>query len=432
MMAGPWEKYQTAPAPAAAPASGPWSGYQQQSPSQPYSGSVLPFSKDAQGNVHFDSNAGILGAIKNAFTLPHDVMTGQVDPTSDQGIARAANMGALAGMDAAAPGVGAIMKRARVDAPSAEALYNAADSAFNRLRNSGVDYASSAVRDWAQAMKNELDQNGFDATVAPNTHNTLDKLSSPPAGSVAGIANLHSARKTFGHVARNFNNPTDQAAASHSINGLDSFIENADPASVVAGAPAAAADALKEANGNYAAAKRSDRLTGIERTADLRAAAANSGRNIGNATRQRVASLLTNNKQASGFTPEEVAALEGVVKGSPIANATRYLGNLLGGGGGLGQMLSAAAGAMAGGHFGGIEGAGLGSVLPTAAGAASKAASNALTEGALRAVDEMTRQRSPLYDQMAANAPMIAMDPAKRTALIRALMIERQNMQAQQ
>lgn len=53
-------------------------------------GSILPISRDAGGNVSFDSDAGITGVIKRAVTLPGDVMAGDVDPLSDEGIGRAA------------------------------------------------------------------------------------------------------------------------------------------------------------------------------------------------------------------------------------------------------------------------------------------------------------------------------------------------------
>lgn len=54
-----------------------------------YKSTILPFSKDAQGNVSFDSDAGLLGFVKRAVTLPGDVATGKVDPLSEEGIGRA-------------------------------------------------------------------------------------------------------------------------------------------------------------------------------------------------------------------------------------------------------------------------------------------------------------------------------------------------------
>jgi hypothetical protein len=42
-----------------------------------YTGSVLPFSIGPDGKAQFDSNAGILGGIKRAFTYPADVAAGR-------------------------------------------------------------------------------------------------------------------------------------------------------------------------------------------------------------------------------------------------------------------------------------------------------------------------------------------------------------------
>lgn len=75
---------------------------------EPYSGWLLPFSRDAQGNVAFDSDAGILGIAKGAInslvsgaTLPGDVYAGRIDPMSDEAIARSMDL-ALAASPASA------------------------------------------------------------------------------------------------------------------------------------------------------------------------------------------------------------------------------------------------------------------------------------------------------------------------------------------
>ena len=38
-------------------------------PTKPYQGAILPFSKDETGNVTFDSDAGLLGALKKPFSV---------------------------------------------------------------------------------------------------------------------------------------------------------------------------------------------------------------------------------------------------------------------------------------------------------------------------------------------------------------------------
>lgn len=415
-------------------------------PDKSYKSSILPLSKDAAGNVSFDSNAGILGSLKSAFTLPGDVYTGKEQLRGPDGeitpevIGRSVDFAGtfsppnpgLRSVSGVIPGEKQQLRKSTPEVPTADDLFAEAGRNFDTMRESGVDYASDAVKNMAAATRARLEQEGFDAEVAGKTHSILEKLSSPPEGSVANIKGIHSARKTFGKIAQNFNDPTDQSAASQAIRGLDEFIGADDPAAVVAGTASDAANALKAGNGNYAAASRSDSLTGIERAADLRASAANSGANTGNAIRQRVASALLKPKDTSGFSPEEVAALEQLVTGTKTQNATRYVGNLLGGGGGLGQMLTAAVGAGTGAAAGGQVGAAIGAAAPIAVGATSKAISNALTRRALQSTDKAVRARSPLYEAMKEAAPMEAVRQARTEALIRALMMGGQTGQPRQ
>lgn len=404
---------------------------------EPYSGSILPISRDAQGNVGFDSNAGILGSIKRAVMLPGQVMSGEVPiygqdgRTSDEVIGRSFEAAGL--MSPSTPGlhsgIGIIpgeklqLRQSTPAAPTAEALYSAADDAYNSMRNSGVAYSGSAVRDFATGLKSGLDTEGFIAKVTPRTQSILDDLANPPEGAIADIKGLHAARKAFGRIAQNFNEPQEQAAASRAIQGLDEFIGSDNPASVVAGTASDAANALKSANANFAAAKRSDLLTGVERAADLRAAAANSGANTGNAIRQRISSALLKPKEAAGYSASEIAQLEKIVTGTPAQNTTRYIGNLLGGGGGMGQMLTTAIGAGGGAAAGGGFGAAIGAAAPVAVGTASKAISNSLTRKALQAADQAVRTRSPLYEAMQASAPLEVARQARAEQLIRALLM---------
>lgn len=400
-----------------------------------YTGSILPFSRDAQGNVSFDSNAGLLGSVKRAFMLPGDVMAGEVDPNSPEGRARAMEFAgtfspmstAVRAGEAVVPGVANTLRKADVKPPTAVQLSEKAAADYDALRGMNVDYSSQAVQSLARELQSGLEQDGVIAELAPKTFTILGKLQSAPEGSVAPLSGLDAARRTFGRAANDFQNPTEQLAAQRAREGLDQFISEPPPAAVVAGNAEDAARTILEARGNYAAAKRSDRLTGIQEDADLRAAAANSGQNGGNAIRQRIASLIQNPKKAAGYTKEEVDQLRKVVEGSRFANTTRYVGNLLGGGGGLGQMLTSAVGAAGGGAAAGGAGAALGVAIPVAVGTASKRISNALTERALAEADAATRRRSPLYEAMLQQAPVEAQLSPKTEAVIRALILSQQN-----
>ncbi len=415
-------------------------------PQQSYSGSILPFTRDASG-VHFDSNAGLLGTMKSAATLPGDVVSGKVDPTGDEAIERAADFGMLA--TPLTPGIrvgegvaGALLPKT-VKSPTAPALKTTAESGYNTVRGMGVDFKADAVADMATRLKSHLIETSINEDLAPAVFGTLNKLANPPVGAVAQASDLLAARASFEDARLDFQHPRQRLAAEKSIAAIDELLSGTVPGSVRPaagqGAEDATANAVKagkiynDANANYAAAKRSERLTGtaaeranrkpgILESAELQAASANSGRNVGNNLRQGVKGLLKNPKERAGYNPEEIAALEGVNRGSIGRNAARYGANVLGGGGGLAQMLLAGVGPGVGGAVGGVSGALLGSI-PVAAGYGLKSLENSLTKKALEKVAAKVRTRSPLYDALLEAAPQQVKTPQGRAALLRSLMM---------
>lgn len=449
-MSGPWEKY-ASPAPPVG--DGPWARYGQKqlppgvlpegtldgvgpvSSAQPateeptYSGGILPFSRFKDGSVRFDSNAGVVGAVKRAFTLPGDVAAGKVavrgedGRLTDEAIERATEMAGVVSPAAATariPGAGIKAVREPVPPPSAEALKQAADAGYSSAREMGVVYSSDGVKRVADTIAANLEKDGVIAELAPKSFGVLGRLQKPPAGSVATIEGVEAARRAFGNAGKAFDNPTDQMAAARARTGLDRFLENPDPTDVVAGPAAAAGKTLAEARGNHAAAARSNTLQGIDEATGLRTDAANSGLNLDNTLRGRVASALLQPKAIAGFNDAERAALEQVVRGSPARNAARNIGNALGGGGGILASLY------------GLGGAGLtaSGASPTAGllvagapllGYGARRVANAMAERSLHKADVMVRQRSPLYEQMLAEAPLTVGSVEKKMAVIRAL-----------
>lgn len=409
--------------------------------SGPWKGSVLPISGDGKGNWSFDPSAGIVGAITGAVTLPADVASGKTPlyvqnpdtgkaDINPQAIGRSADLAAVASPvnpaigagDLAIPGAANALKAAKATPPTAEELRAAAGTGYDIAGSLGVHYSSPEVAAVAQSVQANLNDKGILPVLAPKTHAVLNALQNVPAGeSTVPFGALDAARKAFGHAAGDFTNPTEQLAAKTAQNAVDGFVANPPPGGVVAGDAASAAQVLQQARANYAASARSDALNGIEQKAELRAAAANSGANTGNSIRQRVASLLSNPKQLAGFSPDEIDALNEVVRGSPTRNATRIVGNLLGGGGGMhGAGLGLGLGAI-GEHVGGPIGAAIGVATPLI-GAGFKHLDNSLTANSLRSADEMTRARSPLAEALASNSPPVLDNPGRRAALARALL----------
>lgn len=412
-------------------------------PKKPWSATILPLSEDAQGKIQFDSNAGIVGGIKRAFTLPGEVYKGEINPASPEGVSRAVEMATVVSPSNPAVRSGGNFvgstklsgtRPANPPAPSREALFAASDDAYNQARNMGVDYSSDAVRNMASGMRQKLEQDGIIESLAPKSYSVLRQLEEPPAGSVAPLTGLEGARRGFRNAGKDFNNPTDQMAASRLIQGLDEFVTGDAPGSVVSGPAAAAREALQSARGNYAAGSRSEALTGadgnsIQRAAELRTAAANTGLNLDNSLRSRIASLLLDPRKVAGFSDAEKATLEQIAVGTGPRNAIRDFGNTFGGGGGIaGPLIGLGAGASTGSASNALMGALVGVGLP-AAGRGARVTANRLTLRELTKADEAVRKRSPLYESIKAQTPDDVVSPLQRDALIRALMQAQQEQQ---
>jgi hypothetical protein len=297
--------------------------------------------------------------------------------------------------------VGAIAPRAAV-APSREALKDAASSAYDAVRDSGVTYIPSAVADRVSSLKSVLERTmGIDRDTSPKSFGALDtlerRISEKPQ---ANIDDLEIARRKLDPAEKDFNNPTDQKTAGLLRKGLEGFISDPPPNAVPAGKfddAMRAAGLMKEARGNYGAAARSETLDKLAEKADRQAAVANSGLNLDNTLRQRVNSLLSDPKKIRGFSDEERAALNEVAMGTPSRNAIRYASNLLGGGGGLGAVTAGLASGLLGAAAGGPMGAALGTVPPVV-GLLAKNYGARATRNSLEAANELVRQRSPMYE----------------------------------
>lgn len=393
-------------------------------------GAFLPMSEMPTGDLEFDIEAGLPGALIRGFKGPGDAATGNLPPEEMESRAAETAMLMTGGPGLIRGARGTIQPRpdvrGTVKPPTAAALKEAADAGYTAARGQGVDFAPEAVKSWANDTIRQFEGEGFNQVNNPATWKILNEFLAPPveagADTVVNFNGMVAARKALQDAAGNFNNPAEQRWASMAINAIDDFLENPPAAAVASesGVPGAAraGKLYEEANANYAAAKRSQALAGKEQRALDRAGATNSGQNLDNQLRQRIDEIIARPKERRGYTPEEIDFMRAVVRGSFGSNAARYVGNLLGGGGGLGAFVTGTGTGIATGQPG--LGMALGAVAPTL-GWLGKKGSAALTKRQIAMIDTLTRKRSPLYRKMEAEAPMAPSGDARREALVKAL-----------
>jgi hypothetical protein len=289
--------------------------------------------------------------------------------------------------------------------PSIQDLKDAASAAYKSPEVKGLEVKSSTLGDYSNTTAASLNNEGFDDITAPKTFGLLNKLQQAPAGAKVTGDNLNSLRKAFGKVAMS-TDPAERAAAGMAIEHIDNFIPNLRAADVLSGDPVAAAAKLEEARGNYAAAKQSEKIDQKLVQAEVRAAAANSGMNVANTIRQRMADVVLKPKEARGLLPEEIEQAQAISEGTKAQNLMRTAGNMMGGGGGIG---AAVVGAGAG-----IATGGPGAVLPLV-GMALKSISNRMTIKQAERLSEAIRSRAPLASSAAKLQQAAAQTQGNRT-----------------
>jgi hypothetical protein len=276
----------------------------------------------------------------------------------------------------------------RTTAPTAQQLHDAADGDYAVARSMDVKVNPTAVKTFANGLQLQMERDGLRDYLAPKTFNALKEMQNPPEGAAANIADIDGMRKVFGAAARDFTNPTEQAAASRAIGELDNYVRNIHPDDVISGDAKAAQKVLDSARGNYSAAKRADLIEGKEQKAEYQAGASGSGANINNALRQQFKTILNNPKIQKGFNDDELDQMRQVVMGTKTGNAARAIGKLAPTG-----VVSGALGLEIGSHLmGGPTGV---AALPIA-GAVAKRIGEASTQRQIDALSQMTRGRSPL------------------------------------
>lgn len=345
----------------------------------------------------FAMPVGKAGAIKQA------VATGAVygAGNSEGDLAQRASDAAVGGLASGALGgvvAGAgrlIAGKAPAAVPSINELKGAASKGYNSEAVRGLEVAPKSVSDAATAIRLKLDDQGFPDVLAAKAHGILKMLEHVPEGGTITGRNLHSIQKTLGKAAGSID-PQEKAAASIALREFNDFLENVPAGSVLKGSADDFVNTMREANANYSRAMQAGNIDKKIIQAETRAAAANSGMNVANTIRQRMADVKLNPKQNRGMHPDDIAAAGAISEGSTVQNLLRKGGNILGGGGGLGTLVSGAAGMAAAGAAGGdASSSPYGLALP-ALGFAMRGIGNKMTLNQAHKLSEAIRSRAPL------------------------------------
>ena len=238
---------------------------------------------------------------------------------------------------------------------------------YDAFRNSGFSIDPAASRQFSGALKTDLAQRGLTERTVGDTWKVLDNIETQP---FTTPQKFHEAYQELGAVVRGAKDANERMAAGIAQERLLGMLEAMPAGFIRGGDPAAGARLLQDANRNWAAAARSENVSGRITKAEQVASGQYSGLGLENELRRRMGVLglppeaAAGRPPSRGFTPAERRQFEQFGEGTAGQNFRRWATNALGGRGGI------AATGVGGGAFGlGSYLSGGDPLLGTAAGA---------------------------------------------------------------
>ena len=310
------------------------------------------------------------------------------------------------GLGAAAPVIGSQVKRL-YDASSMKKAIKAAGKTAPSLDElkamaqkiyAEADNAAPLPRgEFASSMQGSLDKatrKGLDVDLTPAANTAYDRAIESATSQAKGIGfqELDILRRKAAIPAGDFANKTQSSLGTGLIHSIDDFVSDASPE---------LGKKAGEARAMWTQLNKSEDVARIVRNAKLQASGFDNGLKMG------FRALLKSDKARSGFSPDEIKAMEQIAKGTTMGNFMTKIGKLGVGLGNQSNMLLSSLGAGAGAAVGGVPGAIVMPALGTLAQkgaerstvASTKALQGLLASGGNVAAPKLSQQARGLIEQ---------------------------------
>ncbi len=302
------------------------------------------------------AGAGAVGGMIGGATAP---ATGN-DFASEK--VKQAGLGAAAGAVLGGAGGAARSTINKPNVSTADELEASAKATYDALKGSNSRVSGAAFQTVRQTVVDQLRANHFRDYLHPQTFAVMKEI-----GDHKGDLDIGDI-KGFQELLKNVGGePKDREAARFAGDMFDRYLSQIPPAHVISGNPARDAAALRIAQQNYRAAKRSDAIDMSMDRAKRQASRSGVGANIDNTTRQRIDAIINSPTESRRYSPEELETLKGIVNGTLPGNLLRQVGKfaptsvvsagptiaagLVGGGADAGALAATGFGAKLGGDY---------------------------------------------------------------------------------
>lgn len=236
--------------------------------------------------------------------------------------------------------------------PSLDDLKGKARDKWNSVQNGNTELTPYAAADLENRLRGRItSERATNPLLFPRTNATMDDISGNPNNSLYGVEEN---RRLIGrNVAKDANEASVGVAMKREI---DNYLNGLTAKDVTGASPEQTVADLFTARKTTHQVKKAETVLNKEMRGETRAATTGSGGNEVNATRQNIRALFDKERDPTlsgkkqGYTSDEMAAMETVVKGTKGSNVARALGRFSPQSGALGLM----------GGMGGMAGIGAG------------------------------------------------------------------------
>ncbi len=283
-----------------------------------------------------------------------------------------------------------------------DAMYDKAGEYFDAADKAKAIIGAPKIRDISSSIKADLEKSNFDSDFHPQTAKWLDKFDAKSTDSDGNPIDMpwskvNGMRKLLNGVIKDGmkqGGTEDSYQAGIALRALDRETHGIEEGDLTGGNPAAI-NLTRQGNTLWSAASKADE---IQKILDKGQNAVNPATVYKNGLTKLAQRLKIN---SSGYTPEEIAAVNQGAKTGIVEGALRTMGS---------KIISGLAGAAGGAVGGGLHGALTGAAIGEGIGFPFRAGANAMARGGGENVQEMIGMRPAVQAAMQGSAEIPTME----------------------
>lgn len=266
---------------------------------------------------------------------------------------------------------------------SSDALQDMKSRAYQDVENSGARYSQEAYDQFVDDLNASAKAQRLSRRVAPKASSVLNDINKLESRNPS-LGDLEEIRRVINRDVSSSKDQSEQFFGSLFKDKLDDLVENTQASQMLGGDSQEAASTVGKARALNARYRKTKAVEDAIKESGYRSAVSGTGGNVDNVMRQQVRAVM---KKTKNLTPDETAAFDRVIKGSPGQDLLRMVGRLSPQNGLMGTI--------------GIGGAMVNPMLgiPMLVGGVAKGASDAITkshvDNLLRTVSNNPHIKSP-------------------------------------